>query len=113
MFHSTQSVEGQTVTLHLSGRFDFQSRNDFQAAVAHAQSTNPREIILNFTEVPFLDSSALGMLMIVKRDWPDPTCQLSLAASPGYVMDVLNLASMDKYFSINELPALATHPSSH
>ncbi len=103
MLHSTQSVQDQSVTLHFSGRFDFQGRNAFQTAVAQAQATNPRAIILNFSEVPFLDSSALGMLMIVKRDWPDPTCQLSLAVPPGYVMNVLNLASMAKQIPIIEV----------
>ncbi len=107
MLRITQSVQDQSVTLLLSGRFDFQARKAFQTAIAQAQSTDPREIILNFTDVPFLDSSALGLLMLVKKNWPDPNCQLRLAVPPGYVMNVLTLASMEKHFCISALEQVA------
>ncbi len=103
MLQVTECVQGTSVTLLLSGRFDFPARKPFQAAIKEAQATSPKVIILNFAKVPFLDSSALGLLMLAKKNVQDSACQLSLAVSHGYVRDVLYLAKMDKQFQIIEL----------
>ena len=86
----------------LSGRFDFHTRKLFPVALKKAQATNPKEIVLNFADVLFIDSAGLGLLMLAKKDLQDPTCQLTLAIPQGYVMEVMNLASMAKQIPIIE-----------
>ncbi len=105
MLQITEHKEGHTTTLKLSGRFDFQARKGFQTAIARAQSTNPHAIILNFSAVSFIDSSGLGMIMLIKKNWSSADCHLSLAVPPGYVKDVFDLAHLETMFSITAVEA--------
>lgn len=63
-----QESSGDRATLKLSGRFDFHSHRDFRAAYEKILETGAvREIIIDFGEVDYLDSSALGMLLLLRE----------------------------------------------
>ncbi len=100
MLNISSSVQDKIHTLKLSGRSDFQGRKSFHAAIEQARVAESRRIILNFVDVSFIDSAGLGLLMLAKKNVVDTQCELTLAVSPGYVMEVLNLANMGKMFSI-------------
>ncbi len=101
MLQITEHTKADSVTLLLTGRFDFQARKLFLTTFKQTQATNPKKIVLDFGNVPFMDSSGLGLLMLVKKDL-GPQCQLSLVVPQGYVKDVLLLANMDQQFSMVE-----------
>jgi CheY-like chemotaxis protein/anti-anti-sigma regulatory factor len=62
------AVEGNKATLSLNGRFDFHSHRDFRAAYEGALGESGiREIEINFSAVDYLDSSALGMLLLLRE----------------------------------------------
>jgi len=101
--HVTERVDADKILLTLSGRFDVHARKPFQAAMQQAQSANPRSIILNLAQVPFIDSAALGLLTLAPENLSKVHISLALVASQDYVLRILQLAKID-----HKMPVCAT-----
>lgn len=97
----SSKIEGSHASLSLAGRFDFHSHRDFRTAYEKMlEETQAREIEINFTEVDYLDSSALGMLLLLKEK-ADATGKSVLLSNPkGAVRQVLDIANFSKLFKI-------------
>jgi anti-anti-sigma factor len=87
--------------LRLDGRFDFHSHREFRAAYEKALETNGvREIDINFEKVDYLDSSALGMLLLLREKAEASSKQVTLSGLKGTVKQVLEIANFGKLFTI-------------
>lgn len=96
----THNTKDNKLILRLSGRFDFRARHVFQTAMEEIKKTTPREIILNLTQVSFIDSAALGLMALSYEKLNSANQRLILVASQGYVLKVLELANFQKKMSI-------------
>jgi len=101
MIQITDRVEADRTILTLSGRFEFQARKPFQAAIENAKRSNPRQIILNFSEVPFINSAGLGLLMVAHTSLLEDNIHLSLEVMEGYVLQVFTLANIGQKIPIS------------
>lgn len=96
-----QTITGPLATLHLEGRFDFHSHRDFRAATdAVMQAPEVRQIDINFAKVDYLDSSALGMLLLLREKAEAAGKQVALAGLQGTAKQVLEVANFGKLFTI-------------
>jgi len=96
-----QTVDGSIATLHLEGRFDFHSHREFRAASdAVMQAAGVRDIIVNFSKVDYLDSSALGMLLLLREKAEAAGKKVSLAGLQGTAKQVLEVANFGRIFTI-------------
>ncbi len=106
----TQEKSGNVVVVHLSGRFDFGARKTFKDSLGEAMKEE-LPIVLNFGEVSFVDSSALGILVIAHQTLKSKKIPLSLVNPQPYVRQVLDLANVAKmipiYQTIGEVPQMA------
>ncbi len=94
-------VSGDRATLKLGGRFDFHSHRDFRSAYEKILETGAvREIVIDFGEVDYLDSSALGMLLLLREKAEGSGKNVVLAELRGTVKQVLDIANFGKLFSI-------------
>ena len=94
-------VSGDLATLKLGGRFDFHSHRDFRTAYEKILETGAvREIIIDFSEVDYLDSSALGMLLLLREKVDGAGKSIVLTGLKGTVKQVLDIANFGKLFSI-------------
>ena len=59
-----------------------------------------REITIHFGEVDYLDSSALGMLLLLREKAEGTGKSVILAGLHGTVKQVLDIANFGKLFSI-------------
>jgi len=59
-----------------------------------------REIVIDFGEVDYLDSSALGMLLLLREKADGASKRVVLAGLQGTVKQVLEIANFGKLFSI-------------
>ena len=100
----SEQVDRHQTTLFLSGRFDFLYRKTFNLAIAKAQLTNPPKIVLNFSQVFYINSAGLGMLMVALKQLKADNICLVLEVPPGYVMDVLNLTHIGGVIPISPIP---------
>ena len=94
------SQEGQT-TIRLGGRFDFSAHRVFRDAVAQALVPGEvRELQVDLRDVGYLDSSALGMLLMLRDKARAANCLLSLANCTGNVKQILEIANFGRLFSM-------------
>lgn len=89
------------VDLKLSGRFDFNAHREFRGAyepvIADAQV---RSINIDLAAVDYLDSSALGMLLMLRDKAGAANKVLALVNVRGAVKQVLDIANFGKLFKI-------------
>jgi anti-anti-sigma factor len=97
----TQEKNEQSVVLHLAGRFDFGARKTFKDAMDEALKEE-MPIVLDFRQVSFVDSSALGLLVIAHQTLKSKKIHLSLVNPQAYVQQVLDLANVAKMIPINQ-----------
>ena len=98
--HITTREESGRYILTLSGRFDFKARHVYQTAMTQAKSDGNRHLILNLLNVEFIDSAAIGLLMLTKKDLTRSGTSLALVVPQGYVFQVLQLMKIGELIAI-------------
>jgi len=91
------SRDGSTVIV-LQGRFDFNSHREFRDAVERALKEAAPEIKVDLADVDYLDSSALGMLLMLRDKAKGAGKSVVLAAARGAVKQVIEIANFGKLF---------------
>lgn len=93
--------EGETVRMLLNGRFDFSCHNTFIQGVDPLLSdASVNKLEVDFAEVTYIDSSALGMLLLLKERANGTSRSLTLVNCKGAVAQVLELAKFGQLFTI-------------
>ena len=93
-------ANGRTV-ISLKGRFDFNAHREFREAVDQAvQGEGLQDIQVDFATVDYLDSSALGMLLMLRDKARGAGKTVSLANCRGAVKQVIEIANFSKLFPI-------------
>lgn len=96
---TSQTKDGKT-SLILSGRFDFTAHRTFKQAYEEVLANDAvKELILDLNGVEYLDSSALGMLLILRDRAKESAKRISLGSCSGSVKEVLRVANFDKLFA--------------
>jgi HptB-dependent secretion and biofilm anti anti-sigma factor len=91
--------EGKT-TIALQGRFDFNSHREFRDAVDRAVKEAATEILVDLSGVDYLDSSALGMLLVLRDKAKGAGKNVVLASARGAVRQVIDIANFGKLFTL-------------
>lgn len=87
----------------LSKSFDFENLNDFKTYLQKVTEDNAKQLLINFDQVEYIDSSALGMLMLAKHETDLSQCELRLCnVKNGHAKDVLHLVKFNQLFTIQE-----------
>jgi anti-anti-sigma factor len=86
-----------TVTLEITGRFDFRMIKEFQQLLTRA----PRTWIVDLAAVEYVDSSALGMLLLLRERVGGDSMRVQLRGVRGQPRDVLLMARFDRMFKLD------------
>jgi anti-anti-sigma factor len=81
------------------GQFTFADYKDFKTVLALSEDGTIKTILLDMTQVGFVDSAALGMMMILRSTSKDKQ-KIVLKVSDGQVKKVLKLSQFDTLFSM-------------
>ncbi len=96
----TNLSEG-SATITLSGRFDFNMNKAFRDAYESLLESNEvKTLDLNFSKVEYMDSSALGMLLVLREKANEANKQVRLLNCKGVIRQVLDVAHFDRFFKI-------------
>ena len=98
--HVSERQENGATVLNLEGRFDFGARKEFKETVDRIQARGCPHIVIDLARVPFVDSSALGLLVIAHQNLKLKKATLSLVNPQTYVRQVLELANVPKMIPI-------------
>ncbi|WP_230211099.1 STAS domain-containing protein [Streptomyces kaniharaensis] len=94
-------IEGGTGKMILIGQFDFNLHRDFrQASQELLDNPEVKLIEIDFDQVPFIDSSALGMLLLLKERAALQKKSLELHNCNDAVRQVFESAQFNKMFTI-------------
>lgn len=95
------SADGRAV-ISLKGRFDFNAHREFREAVDEAlKDAALREVQVDLAAVDYLDSSALGMLLMLRDKARGGGKSVTLANCRGAVKQVIEIANFSKLFQIS------------
>lgn len=96
------TIKDSQAVLRLSGRFDFKAHREFREAVdaVLAQAGN-RGVQVDLADVAYLDSSALGMLLMLRDKAKANNKDVALIGVKGSVRQVLDIANFSKLFPIS------------
>lgn len=86
--------------IKLIGRFDFNAHREFRDSVERAIG-HKTDVSVDLGEVSYLDSSALGMLLMLRDKVKSEGHQVRLVNARGSVRQVLDIANFGKLFAIS------------
>ena len=82
--------------------FDFGSHQDFRAKIKEAVDNKSNQLVLDFAPVDYMDSAALGMLMLARSEMEKISGTVTLDNVHGYVEKVLTMVKFDDLFTVNK-----------
>ncbi len=87
-------------TLRLPSRFDYSYHRQFGEMYAPLlEKSECKELILDFSQVEYLDSSALGMMVLLqKKISGNNGCKIKIKGARGATEEILQMANMQKIF---------------
>ncbi len=95
------SMDSGSADLKLSGRFDFNAHREFRAAYEQViADAAVRALNIDMGGVDYLDSSALGMLLMLRDKAGAANKALTLSNVRGAAKQVLDIANFGKLFRI-------------
>lgn len=95
-------IRDEALVLKLVGRFDFKAHREFRDAVdAVISQAADKTVQVDLGDVSYLDSSALGMLLMLRDKAKAANKDVALVGVKGSVRQVLDIANFSKLFSIS------------
>jgi HptB-dependent secretion and biofilm anti anti-sigma factor len=101
MLQVSSRIQASTARLELSGRFDFTGRKALRDSY-DAALTDPAVKILEvgLAGVEYIDSSALGMLLLMRERSQELGKKVLLCGAKGTVKQVLSVANFHRLFEL-------------
>jgi HptB-dependent secretion and biofilm anti anti-sigma factor len=104
-------IQGDTGILRLEGRFTFDSNQDFKSQTRRLlDAPGTKKIHLDLAGVSYLDSNALGMLLLLRESAQIRNVEVKLLSPSPSVMTILEMVQFGKLFTIvgnsNDTPDL-------
>jgi len=100
--NSQLSDDKKTLTLSLLGKFDYTCHQEFQDAYESAQPV-PEIFVIDALEVSSIDSSALGMLLLLRNHAGGDDSNVSIINAKPDVYKLLHTCKFDELFAIKAL----------
>lgn len=94
-----RSDDGQTLTIRVEGRFDFSTHQAFRDAYEHSDASTCRYVV-DLSETTYLDSSALGMLLLLRDHAGGDDASISIENCNNDVRRILAISNFEQLFSI-------------
>ncbi len=98
----TERTQDRTTILTISGQFNFSfsAKEEFDAAVKKAQESGARCIVVSLELVSFIDSAALGILVLSHQFLKRNGIKIVLAHPQEFVQQALNLCNISAMIPI-------------
>jgi anti-anti-sigma factor len=94
------SIDGKVITIDISGRFDFSVHQEFRQIYESAHSPG-RQYIIDLRQTEYVDSSALGMLLLLREHAGGDRANVQLLHCRPEVKKILTIANFDQLFYLD------------
>lgn len=96
---SDRSADGQELTIIIKGRFDFSTHQEFRRAYEPKEKQASRYKV-DLKDTHYLDSSALGMLLLLRDHAGGDRADIQLVHCNNDVKKILDISNFSKLFNI-------------
>jgi anti-anti-sigma factor len=96
---ATTAHGGKELTIVIKGRFDFGAHQQFRDAYERVHP-KPSTFVIDLKDTTYLDSSALGMLLLLRDHAGGDHAKVKVAHSNTDVRKILAISNFDKLFDI-------------
>ncbi len=96
---SQKSSDGKTITIKTDNKFDYSSHSEFRACYSDTNG-NATNYIIDMRNTDYMDSSALGMLLLLREHVHDDSSKVSIANCNQEISNILEISNFNKLFSI-------------
>lgn len=96
---STMSPDEGVLTLYIEGRFDFSAHQEFRASYEQLEPP-PSRYQVDMRATNYLDSSALGMLLLLRDYAGGDNSEIEIINTSPEVRKILTISNFDQLFDI-------------
>ncbi len=104
---SKLSQDGSRVTISIAGRFDFSLHREFRDAYRE-HSAIGQKFVLDMSATEYMDSSALGMLLLLREHTGGDKGRVIIRNASATVDKIMRIANFDKLFDMPASGEVAT-----
>ena len=97
--HTHRGEDGCTLIIDIEGRFDFSTHQAFRNAYEH-EGNGIDNFVVDLSRTTYLDSSALGMLLLLRDFAGGDSAQIQLKNCNNDVRRILTISNFEQLFSI-------------
>lgn len=88
---------GQVLVIRVDGRFDYRANREFRTAM---ETGKPSRYVLDLTGADYMDSSALGMMLILRDSVGGDGRRIKITGANASVRKILDVARFGDIFDI-------------
>lgn len=100
-FNVHYTVNDGTAVMSLQGRFDFSKYTMFKEEQSEVlEKPDVERIVLDFGQLQYLDSAALGVMLVLLDRAREVGKTVSIRGASGVVREILDVAHFDRMFQI-------------
>lgn len=97
---TSASSDGKTLTIQIKGKFDFNLVQSFRQAYSELSSATEK-VVIDLRETDYMDSSALGMLLNMKKTLGASVGSIQITNCRPQLKKILQISRFDKKFEID------------
>jgi anti-anti-sigma factor len=86
----------------LSGRLTFADHNNFRAIIAQFSEPGAKRFVLDLSGIDFIDSAALGMVLLARDTAISRGVHLILKGAAGQVKRIMEVAKFNTLFTMED-----------
>jgi anti-anti-sigma factor len=96
---ASASQDGRSLTINIEGRFDFSAHQDFRESYEKTDA-EPDEYCVDMKQTSYLDSSALGMLLLLRDHAGGDSAKIKIINCNADVRKILTISNFEQLFTI-------------
>ncbi len=96
----SSQLNNSTLTINISGHFDFSTHKAFRANLDSIDK-QVKHVRVDMRTTDYLDSSALGMLLLLKSKMNDQKDAVTLVNAKPEVKKILEIANFGQLFTLS------------
>ena len=96
-----EDVDEHTVVIVVEGELEITTAPRFKQLLVKAVDERKRAIVVDFSGLSFIDSTALGVLIAAQRRMHDDDARLAIVCTHPQVLNVFEITGIDTAFRIH------------
>jgi anti-anti-sigma factor len=98
--HAQLNSDDRALVISVAGRFDFSLHQEFRDAYENSD-TQPEAYKVDMRDATYLDSSALGMLLLLRDFAGGDNAQVEIVNCNSDVRKILSISNFEQLFTIH------------